>query len=38
MANLAHLAPPNLRDMNINVFIKQAKVSNMAPPPELEML
>ena len=36
--NTTNLAPPNFRDMNINVSIKQAKVSNLAPPPDLQML
>ena len=31
--NNTNLAPPNFRDMNINVSITQAKVSNLAPPP-----
>ena len=36
--NTTNLAPPNFRDMNINVSIKQAKVSNLAPPPDLQIL
>ena len=32
------LAPPNFHDMNIDVSMKQAKVSNLAPPLDLQML